>query len=214
MTDVVDRTCRLTHRLWDEADGGVILLNLAERDPALHWQGSDAYGWTAALADREPQPCLRNTQFPQQPSHMPLCYPQFFGCYLLPALVSIFILRCLPQAGVQLLCANRTLSFCGDRNTLGLANRGQSLLVFTKPHKGVLVFERLFCLVTFVALAAPLSAQLTVSTLRGTVTDPAGAVVVNAHITVDELGTISPESSTPMRTATSRLLTCSGVPID
>jgi len=35
-------------------------------------------------------------------------------------------------------------------------------------------------------LAAPLNlpAQLTVSTLRGTVTDPAGSVVVNAHITV------------------------------
>src|SRR6516225_6446181 len=38
MMDVVDRTCRLIHRLWDEADGGVILFSLAERDCALHWQ--------------------------------------------------------------------------------------------------------------------------------------------------------------------------------
>jgi hypothetical protein len=38
MMDVVDRTCRLIHRLWDEADGGVILFSLAERDRALRWQ--------------------------------------------------------------------------------------------------------------------------------------------------------------------------------
>ena len=36
--DVVDRTYQFVHRLFDEADGGVLLLSLAERDPAPHWQ--------------------------------------------------------------------------------------------------------------------------------------------------------------------------------
>jgi hypothetical protein len=38
MIDVVDRTYSLIHRLFDEAEGGVLLLRLAERDPAPHWQ--------------------------------------------------------------------------------------------------------------------------------------------------------------------------------
>ncbi len=38
MIDVVDRTYRFIHRMFDEADGGVLLLSLAERDPAPHWQ--------------------------------------------------------------------------------------------------------------------------------------------------------------------------------
>jgi hypothetical protein len=38
MIDVVDRTYRFIHRLFDEAGGGVLLLSLAERDPAPQWQ--------------------------------------------------------------------------------------------------------------------------------------------------------------------------------
>src|SRR5262247_4644472 len=38
MIDVVDRTYRFIHRLFDEAEGGVLLLSLAERDPAPQWQ--------------------------------------------------------------------------------------------------------------------------------------------------------------------------------
>src|ERR687898_913591 len=38
MIDLVDRTYRFIHRMFDEADGGVFLLSLAERDPAPHWQ--------------------------------------------------------------------------------------------------------------------------------------------------------------------------------
>src|SRR5258708_7860120 len=37
MIDVVDRTYRFIHRLFDEAEGGVLLLSLAERDPAPKW---------------------------------------------------------------------------------------------------------------------------------------------------------------------------------
>ena len=33
----VDRTYRFIHRLFDEAEGGVLLLSLAERDPAPKW---------------------------------------------------------------------------------------------------------------------------------------------------------------------------------
>jgi hypothetical protein len=36
--DIVDRTYDLIHRLFDEAEGGVLLLRLAERDPVPHWQ--------------------------------------------------------------------------------------------------------------------------------------------------------------------------------
>src|SRR2546429_697948 len=63
---------------------------------------------------------------------------------------------------------------------------GSSASIHQKLKRGYLVPERLFRLMTLAAFAAAssLSAQLTVSTLRGTVTDPAGAVVVNAHITV------------------------------
>ena len=46
-----------------------------------------------------------------------------------------------------------------------------------------------FLLVAGLILAMNLSAQLTVSTLRGTATDPAGAVIVNAHVTVVQLAT-------------------------
>ena len=38
IVDVVDRTYQFVHRLFDEAAGGVLLLSLAERDPAPHWQ--------------------------------------------------------------------------------------------------------------------------------------------------------------------------------
>jgi hypothetical protein len=38
MIDVVDRTYQFVHRLFDEADGGVLLIGLAEHDPAPHWQ--------------------------------------------------------------------------------------------------------------------------------------------------------------------------------
>ena len=38
MIDVVDRTYQFVHRLFDEADGGVLLNSLTERDPAPHWQ--------------------------------------------------------------------------------------------------------------------------------------------------------------------------------
>jgi len=53
------------------------------------------------------------------------------------------------------------------------------------------VSQRLFCLIAFAALAAPLNlqAQLTVSTLRGTVTDPTGAVVPNVSVTATNLAT-------------------------
>ena len=37
MIDVVDRAYRFIHRLFDEAEGGVLLLSLAERDPAPKW---------------------------------------------------------------------------------------------------------------------------------------------------------------------------------
>jgi hypothetical protein len=36
--DVVDRTYDLIHRLFDEAEGEVLLLRLAERDPVPDWQ--------------------------------------------------------------------------------------------------------------------------------------------------------------------------------
>ena len=38
IVDVVDRTYDLIHRLFDETEGGVLLLRLAERDPVPHWQ--------------------------------------------------------------------------------------------------------------------------------------------------------------------------------
>ena len=38
MIDVVDRTYDFIRRLFDETEGGVLLLRLAERDPAPHWQ--------------------------------------------------------------------------------------------------------------------------------------------------------------------------------
>ena len=38
MIDVVDRTYQFVHRLFNEADGGVLFHSLAERDPAPHWQ--------------------------------------------------------------------------------------------------------------------------------------------------------------------------------
>ncbi len=38
MIDVVNRTYRLVHRLFDDREGLVLLLRLAERDPAPHWQ--------------------------------------------------------------------------------------------------------------------------------------------------------------------------------
>jgi hypothetical protein len=38
MIDVVDRTYRLVHRLFDDRESRVLLLRLAERDPAPHWQ--------------------------------------------------------------------------------------------------------------------------------------------------------------------------------
>jgi hypothetical protein len=38
IVDVVDRTYQFIHRLFDEADGRVLLLSLAERDPAPRWQ--------------------------------------------------------------------------------------------------------------------------------------------------------------------------------
>ena len=38
LIDVVDRPYQLVHKLLDEAAGGVLLLSLAERDPAAHWQ--------------------------------------------------------------------------------------------------------------------------------------------------------------------------------
>jgi hypothetical protein len=37
MIDVVDRTYRFIHTLFDEESGGQILLRLAERDPLPHW---------------------------------------------------------------------------------------------------------------------------------------------------------------------------------
>jgi hypothetical protein len=37
MIDVVDRTYRFIHSLFDEDTGGQILLRLAERDPLPHW---------------------------------------------------------------------------------------------------------------------------------------------------------------------------------
>jgi len=37
MIDVVDRTYRFIHTLFDENTGGQILLRLAERDPLPHW---------------------------------------------------------------------------------------------------------------------------------------------------------------------------------
>jgi hypothetical protein len=37
MIDVVDRTYRFIHTLFDEDTGGQILLRLAERDPLPHW---------------------------------------------------------------------------------------------------------------------------------------------------------------------------------
>jgi hypothetical protein len=37
MIDVVDRTYRFIHTLFDEDSGGQILLRLAERDPLPHW---------------------------------------------------------------------------------------------------------------------------------------------------------------------------------
>jgi hypothetical protein len=46
-----------------------------------------------------------------------------------------------------------------------------------------------FLLLTGFTFALSLWGQLTVSTLRGTATDPAGAVLVNAHITVVQLST-------------------------
>jgi hypothetical protein len=39
MIDVVDRTYRFIHTLFDEKTGGQILLRLAERDPQPHWIG-------------------------------------------------------------------------------------------------------------------------------------------------------------------------------
>jgi hypothetical protein len=38
MIDVVDRTYQFVHRLFDEADGGVLLIGLTEHDPAPNWQ--------------------------------------------------------------------------------------------------------------------------------------------------------------------------------
>lgn len=38
MIDVVDRTYGLVHRLFDDREGRLLLLRLAERDPAPHWQ--------------------------------------------------------------------------------------------------------------------------------------------------------------------------------
>ena len=37
MIDVVDRTYRFIHTLFDEDTGGQILLRLTERDPLPHW---------------------------------------------------------------------------------------------------------------------------------------------------------------------------------
>jgi hypothetical protein len=37
MIDVVERTYRFIHTLFDEDTGGQILLRLAERDPLPHW---------------------------------------------------------------------------------------------------------------------------------------------------------------------------------
>jgi hypothetical protein len=37
MIDVVDRTYRFIHTLFDENTGGQILLRLAERDPLSQW---------------------------------------------------------------------------------------------------------------------------------------------------------------------------------
>jgi hypothetical protein len=37
MIDVVDRTYRFIHTLFDEDSGGQLLLRLAERDPLPHW---------------------------------------------------------------------------------------------------------------------------------------------------------------------------------
>jgi len=45
MIDVVDRTYRFIHRLFDEAEGGVLLLSLAERDPAPQWQTPTLRSW-------------------------------------------------------------------------------------------------------------------------------------------------------------------------
>ena len=38
MIEVVDRTYRLVHRLFDEREGSALLLRIAERDPAPHWK--------------------------------------------------------------------------------------------------------------------------------------------------------------------------------
>jgi hypothetical protein len=38
MIDVVDGTYRLVHRLFDDREGRLLFLRLAERDPAPHWQ--------------------------------------------------------------------------------------------------------------------------------------------------------------------------------
>jgi hypothetical protein len=44
MIDVVDRTYGLVHRLFDDREGRLLLLRLAERDPAPHWQTPSLLG--------------------------------------------------------------------------------------------------------------------------------------------------------------------------
>src|SRR6516162_2894035 len=65
-----------------------------------------------------------------------------------------------------------------------LAGSLQALLASSQSFScgGYMRFCRLVLLVAFVS-SITVWAQLTVSTLRGTATDPAGAVVANAHIT-------------------------------